>query len=163
MDEGEDQSAAWLVFIMFNKDDKHEHYKIQNNKCGKNLNSSVWCRHTKTEDNHPQDPTQNRLPKYGSQSETMTNCHVLSCCVLFLSFLFTLSPPAGRFRLPFLPLYPPAVPCLLLTTSSPLFPPVPFFPLISPLYLSLFLFLSLSESRLCYSCLNQTIGVFAAT
>ena len=25
------------------------------------------------EDNHPQNPTQNRLPKYGSQSETMTN------------------------------------------------------------------------------------------
>ena len=90
-------------------------------------------------------------------------CHVLSCCVLSLSFPFTLSPSAGRIRLPSLPRFPPAVPCLLLTTSSPRFPPVPFFPLISPLYLSLFLLLSLSDSCLCYSCLNQTIVMFAAT
>uniref|UniRef100_A0A8K9XIX4 GTPase activating Rap/RanGAP domain like 3 n=1 Tax=Oncorhynchus mykiss TaxID=8022 RepID=A0A8K9XIX4_ONCMY len=36
-------------------------------------------------------------------------CHV----VLSLSFPFTLSPSAGRVRLPFLPRFPPAVPCLL--------------------------------------------------
>jgi hypothetical protein len=28
---------------------------------------------TETGNNHPQTPTQNKLPKYGSQSETMTN------------------------------------------------------------------------------------------
>jgi hypothetical protein len=31
----EDQNAALLVFNMFNKDNKCEHYKIQNNKCEK--------------------------------------------------------------------------------------------------------------------------------
>jgi hypothetical protein len=40
-------------------------------------------------------------------------CHVLSCYVLFLVFLFTSFPPAGRIRLPSLPFLPPAVPHLL--------------------------------------------------
>ena len=88
-----------------------------------------------------------RSANNGCGKNQALNCHVLSCCV-FLSFPFTLAPSAGRIRLPFLPRFPPAVPCLLLTTSSPLLPPVPLFPLISPLYLSLFLFLSLSDSCL---------------
>ena len=44
-DEGSDQSAAWLVFNMFNKDDKREHYKIQNNKCEKPKQSYLVHRH----------------------------------------------------------------------------------------------------------------------
>ena len=76
---------------------------------------------------------------------------VLSCTVM-LSCLCPFPSPCLPLlvvvRLPFHPLFPPAVPCLLLTTSSPLFPPVPFFPLIRSLYLSLFLFLSLSDSCL---------------
>ena len=42
------------------------------------------------------------------------------------------------------------------------FPPVPFFPLIRSLFLSLFLLLSLSDSRLSFSCQNQTIVLFAS-
>ena len=50
MDEGSDQSAAWLEFNMFNKDHKREHYKIPKTTNVKNQNSPIWCIDTKTED-----------------------------------------------------------------------------------------------------------------
>jgi hypothetical protein len=46
---------------------------IQNNKRGNPETALSGATNTKTGNNHPQNPTQNRLPKYGSQSETMTN------------------------------------------------------------------------------------------
>ena len=46
--------------------------KLQNNKC-ENPKPVPCGTNTDTGDNHPQNPTPNRLPKYGSQSETMTN------------------------------------------------------------------------------------------
>jgi hypothetical protein len=47
--------------------------RIQNNKRGKTETVLTGAENTKTGKNHTQIPTQNRLPKYGSQSETMTN------------------------------------------------------------------------------------------
>jgi hypothetical protein len=55
---------------MFNKDHKREQYKVPKQKSEKPKQSYLVHRH---KDNHPQNPTQNRLPKYGSQSETTTN------------------------------------------------------------------------------------------
>ena len=72
-------------------------------------------------------------------------CHVVSCFCPFLSPCLPLLVVLGyRFC--------PSFPQLFLVFSdyliSPLFPPVPFFPLIRSLYLSLFLLLSLSDSCL---------------
>ena len=47
--------------------------KLQNNRRGKTETALSGAANTKTGNNHPQIPTQNRLPKYGSQSETRTN------------------------------------------------------------------------------------------
>ena len=69
MEEGEeDQGAALFVFMV----DLRKKLNTRTNKKtkGKKRNCSVWCRHTKAENNYPQLKGENRLPKYGSQSET---------------------------------------------------------------------------------------------
>jgi hypothetical protein len=38
-----------------------------------NENIPIWSNKHKDKNNHPPTPTPNRLPKYGSQSETTTN------------------------------------------------------------------------------------------
>ena len=51
---------------LFNK----VNWTLNNKQQRNNQNSSVWCRHIKTGNNHPQNRIENRLPKYGSQSGT---------------------------------------------------------------------------------------------
>ena len=59
--------------------------RIQNNKRGKTETVLTGAENTETGNNHPQSPTQNRLPKYGSQSETM----------IYFSFYFFHHIPSG--------------------------------------------------------------------
>ena len=65
--EGEDQGAAWYVFIRLFELNT-EITKITKRK--NEFETVLSGRDTKTENNYPQNTGGKRLPKYGSQSET---------------------------------------------------------------------------------------------